>query len=99
MKRWFDIDKGSYLSTNGTGPRLLDHLIRDLTRDDLWARNIWFGRPQLMNPCDKPLPLPVRWMNHRSIRVRRLMNSPLTRLGGFIKVAADERRWDWYDDF
>lgn len=50
-------------------------------------------------PCYRPLMLPIGWENHRVIRVRRLMNSPVARIGGFVKIAEDERPWDWYNDF
>lgn len=50
-------------------------------------------------PCYKPLLLPIDWENHHVIRVRRLMNSPVARIGGFVKIAEDERPWDWYHDF
>lgn len=50
-------------------------------------------------PCYKPLALPADWEHHRAIRVRRLMNSPLTRIGGFMKVADDQRLWSWYHEF
>lgn len=50
-------------------------------------------------PSYKPLPLPAGWESQRSVRVRRLMNSPLTRIGGFIKISHDKRAWHWHHDF
>jgi predicted O-methyltransferase YrrM len=50
-------------------------------------------------PCYRPLPLPAGWDSQRAIRVRRLMNSPLTRIGGFVKIADDKRAWHWHHDF
>ena len=50
-------------------------------------------------PCYRPLTLPIGWESQRAVRVRRLINSPLTRIGGFIKTADDKRPWSWHHDF
>ncbi|WP_097654831.1 class I SAM-dependent methyltransferase [Candidatus Chloroploca asiatica] len=50
-------------------------------------------------PGYKPLPLPTVYENHRTIRIRRMMKSPVLRVGGFIKTAVDNRAWDWYCEF
>lgn len=50
-------------------------------------------------PCYRQLALPDAWEKHRVVRVRRLMNSPLTRIGAFMKIADDKRPWNWHHDF
>lgn len=50
-------------------------------------------------PCYVPLPLPDEFQHNRVIRVRRMMNTPLTRIAGFLKIANDERPWDWFHEF
>lgn len=50
-------------------------------------------------PCYTPLALPLGFENHRTIRLRRMLAAPLTRLIGFEKIADDERSWNWHCDF
>lgn len=50
-------------------------------------------------PCYEPLSMPVAFQKHRTIRIRRMMNSPLLRIAGFVKTATDDRPWHWYHEF
>lgn len=50
-------------------------------------------------PSYEPLPLPDAVQKHHIVRLRRMMNVPMTRLAGFRKVSVDDRSWDWHQDF
>ncbi len=50
-------------------------------------------------PCYQALPIPATFQQHRAIRVRRMMQTPETRIAGFKKIDADKRDWRWYHEF
>jgi predicted O-methyltransferase YrrM len=50
-------------------------------------------------PCYERLELPPTLAHAAPIKVRKLMKLPLSRIGGFVKRAADERAWSWFQDF
>ena len=50
-------------------------------------------------PCYREFPFPAEFLRRREVRVRRMMQAPLTRLCAFQKTAEDTRFWDWYHEF
>lgn len=50
-------------------------------------------------PCYRELPFPAEFLQRREVRVRRMMQSPLSRLIAFQKTAEDTRPWNWYHEF
>lgn len=50
-------------------------------------------------PCYERLALPPAIARSVPIKVRRMMDLPLARIGGFVKQANDERAWSWFQDF
>lgn len=49
--------------------------------------------------CYERLELPAQMVNSVPIKVRKMMNLPLSRIGGFVKRSEDEREWSWFQDF
>ena len=47
-------------------------------------------------PCYEPLVLPASFATHRTVRLRRMMGAPPSRIGGFVKTGIDARPWHWH---
>lgn len=50
-------------------------------------------------PCYERLALPAEIAHSAPIKVRRMMDLPLSRIGGFVKRSEDNRAWSWFQDF
>ncbi len=50
-------------------------------------------------PCYERLELSPEIAHSVPIKVRKLMNLPLSRVGGFVKTCEDQRAWTWFEDF
>jgi len=49
--------------------------------------------------CYRRLDLPDGFPKSTKMKVRQVMGLTPTRVAGFVKIAEDNRRWDWYRDF
>lgn len=50
-------------------------------------------------PCYERLALPPEIAQSVPLKVRRMMDLPLSRIGGFVKRSEDQRAWSWFEDF